>query len=91
MVVCVKIPEGINDAGFRAELLSRFGVEIAGTFGAAAGKIWRIGTMGHVAEKQNLLNFITTFGVFLQSQDADNIDPAAGLKAMIDFYDNNSL
>src|SRR5699024_12223140 len=46
MVVCVKIPEGINDAEFRAELLSRFGIEIAGTFGAVAGKIWRIGTMG---------------------------------------------
>ncbi|MEK4554915.1 pyridoxal-phosphate-dependent aminotransferase family protein [Jeotgalicoccus sp. FSL K6-3177] len=91
MVVCVKIPEGINDAEFRAELLSRFGIEIAGTFGAAAGKIWRIGSMGYVAEKQNLLNFITTFGVFLQSKGADNIDPAAGLKAMTDFYDNNSL
>src|SRR5699024_7681981 len=91
IVVCDKIPEGINDAEFRAELLSRFGIEIAGTFGAVAGKIWRIGTMGYVAQKQNLLNFITTFGVFLQSQGADNIDPAAGLKAMKDFYDNNSL
>ena len=87
MVVCVKIPEGINDA----ELLSRFGIEIAGTFGAVAGKIWRIGTMGYVAEKHNLLNFITAFGVFLQSKGLDNIDPAAALNAMTEYYDNNEI
>ena len=91
MVVCVKIPEGINDAEFRAELLSRFGIEIAGTFGSVAGQIWRIGTMGYVAEKQNLLNFITAFGVFLQSKGAENIDPAAALNAMTNYYDNNEI
>nr|WP_250130337.1 aminotransferase class V-fold PLP-dependent enzyme [Jeotgalicoccus sp. WY2] len=91
MVVCVKIPEGISDAEFRAELLSRFGIEIAGTFGSVAGQIWRIGTMGYVAEKQNLLNFITAFGVFLQAQGVEKIDPAAGLNAMMDFYDNNEI
>ena len=89
MVVCVKIPEGIDDASFRSELLSRFGIEIAGTFGSVAGKIWRIGTMGYVAESKNLLNFITAFGVFLQSKGADNIDPAAALKAMTEYYDKN--
>ena len=91
MVVCVKIPEGINDAEFRAELLSRFGIEIAGTFGSVAGQIWRIGTMGYVAEKQNLLNFITAFGVFLQSKGAENIDPAAALEAMTNYYDKYEL
>lgn len=91
MVVCVNIPEGVEDAAFRNELLDRFGVEIAGTFGSVAGKIWRIGTMGYVAEKQNLLNFISAFGVFLESKGVKNIDAAAGLKALIDFYDNNEL
>ena len=91
MVVCVNIPEGVEDAAFRNELLNRFGVEIAGTFGSVAGKIWRIGTMGYVAEKQNLLNFISTFGVLLESKGVKNINAAAGLKAMIDFYDNNEL
>lgn len=89
MVVCVKIPEGINDAEFRTELLSRFGIEIAGTFGSVAGQIWRIGTMGYVAEKQNLLNFITAFGVFLQSKGAENIDPVKALNAMTEYYDKN--
>lgn len=91
MVVCVNIPEGVEDAAFRNELLERFGIEIAGTFGAVAGKIWRIGTMGYVAEKQNLLNFISAFGVFLESKGVKNIDASAGLKALIDFYDNNEL
>ena len=91
MVVCVNIPDGVEDAAFRNELLERFGIEIAGTFGAVAGKIWRIGTMGYVAEKQNLLNFISAFGVFLESKGVKNIDASAGLKALIDFYDNNEL
>ncbi|WP_026867666.1 pyridoxal-phosphate-dependent aminotransferase family protein [Jeotgalicoccus marinus] len=91
MVVCVNIPEGVEDAVFRNELLERFGIEIAGTFGAVSGKIWRIGTMGYVAEKQNLLNFISAFGVFLESKGVKNIDASAGLKALIDFYDNNKL
>ena len=91
MVVCVKIPDGINDAEFRTELLSRFGIEIAGTFGSVAGQIWRIGTMGYVAEKQNLLNFITAFGVFLQSKGAENIDPAAALEAITNYYDEHEL
>ena len=91
MVVCVKIPEGMKDAEFRAELLDRFGIEIAGTFGAVAGKIWRIGTMGYVAERQNLLNFITAFGVFLQIKGAENINPAAALNALTDYYDKNVL
>ena len=37
MVVCVDIPEGMQDAEFRGELLERFGIEIAGTFGVVAG------------------------------------------------------
>ena len=91
MVVCVDIPEGMKDAEFRGELLQRFGIEIAGTFGEVAGKIWRIGTMGYVAEKHNIMNFISTFGVFLQAKGAKNIDASAGLKALMEFYDKNEL
>lgn len=47
MVICVKIPEGIDDNTFRNGLLQNYGVEIAGSFGDLQGQIWRIGIMGY--------------------------------------------
>lgn len=41
----VNIPEGINDAEFRADLLKQ-NIEIGGGLGLFAGKAWRIGLMG---------------------------------------------
>lgn len=45
MLAAVVIPDGIDDAAFRAGLLETHGIEIMGAFGALAGRIWRIGTM----------------------------------------------
>jgi (S)-ureidoglycine---glyoxylate transaminase len=45
MLAPAVIPEGVDDAAFRARLLERHGVEIMGAFGPLAGRIWRIGTM----------------------------------------------
>jgi (S)-ureidoglycine-glyoxylate aminotransferase len=45
MLAPVTVPEGVDDAAFRAELLARHGIEIMGAFGPLAGRVWRIGTM----------------------------------------------
>ena len=37
------------------EMLQDFGIEIGTSFGPLAGKIWRIGTMGYVCRKANVL------------------------------------
>lgn len=58
MVICVKIPEGIDDNAFRNGLLQNYGVEIAGSFGDLQGQIWRIGIMGYGVQKQNILTFL---------------------------------
>ena len=50
----VRIPEGIDDAGVRATLLRRYGIEIGGGVGPWLGKIWRIGCMGHTARPRNV-------------------------------------
>jgi (S)-ureidoglycine-glyoxylate aminotransferase len=51
----VVIPPGINGEKVRAMMLDDFGIEIGTSFGPLRGKIWRIGTMGYVCRKENVL------------------------------------
>lgn len=46
MLNAVKIPEGVDDAKVRKQLLEEYNIEIGGGLGPYAGKIWRIGLMG---------------------------------------------
>jgi alanine-glyoxylate transaminase/serine-glyoxylate transaminase/serine-pyruvate transaminase len=50
----VVVPEGVDDAALRRDLLGRYGIEIGGGVGVWAGKIWRIGCMGHTARLRNV-------------------------------------
>jgi alanine-glyoxylate transaminase/serine-glyoxylate transaminase/serine-pyruvate transaminase len=54
MLNAVNIPEGIDDAGVRRRMLGEFNIEIGGGLGPLAGKIWRIGLMGHTARPENV-------------------------------------
>ena len=51
----VRIPEWADDKTVRAQLLSRYGLEIGAGIGALAGKVWRIGLMGQSATVKNIL------------------------------------
>src|SRR6476469_9710974 len=42
----VKVPDGVDSAAVRKELLERYAVEIGGGVGAYAATVWRIGLMG---------------------------------------------
>ena len=42
----VTVPEGIDEAAIRTQLLNEHNLEIGAGLGALAGKIWRIGLMG---------------------------------------------
>ena len=46
MLNAVKIPDGLEDAPARKQLLEEFNIEIGGGLGEFAGKLWRIGLMG---------------------------------------------
>ena len=49
------VPERVGDeAKVRRTLLERYGIEIGGGLGAYAGKVWRIGCMGHTARPRNV-------------------------------------
>ncbi len=51
----VEVPEGVDDAAVRRRLLEDFGIEIGGGVGPLAGKVWRIGCMGHTARTRNVI------------------------------------
>jgi alanine-glyoxylate transaminase/serine-glyoxylate transaminase/serine-pyruvate transaminase len=42
----VKVPDGVDSASVRKELLERYDLEIGGGVGAYAATVWRIGLMG---------------------------------------------
>ena len=50
----VGIPQGIDDAAVRSQLLNEFDLEIGAGLGALAGKVWRIGLMGYGSNPSNV-------------------------------------
>jgi alanine-glyoxylate transaminase/serine-glyoxylate transaminase/serine-pyruvate transaminase len=57
--VCV--PEGVDEAKVRKQLLNGPGIEIAGGFGPLSGKVFRIGVMGPLATEENVQFFLKEF------------------------------
>lgn len=49
------IPEGADDAVIRGRLLNEYNLEIGAGLGALAGKVWRIGLMGHSSKPEKIL------------------------------------
>ncbi|CAN5725464.1 alanine--glyoxylate aminotransferase family protein [soil metagenome] len=54
MLTTAYVPTGIDEAAVRAALLREHGIEVGGGLGAYAGKVWRIGCMGHTARPRNV-------------------------------------
>ncbi len=67
-VTAVMIPDGMDDLKVRNRLLDEFNIEIAGGFGPIKGKIWRVGLMGYVSQKANVLLFLAAFEKVLTEQ-----------------------
>jgi len=51
----IYIPDGVDDTAVRAALLNDYNLEIGAGLGVMAGKIWRIGLMGHASNSTNVL------------------------------------
>lgn len=54
MLNSVKVPEGVDEAVVRSALLKEYKLEVGAGLGPRAGKIWRIGLMGHTAREENV-------------------------------------
>ncbi len=66
----VSIPEGIDDATVRAALLSDYSLEIGAGLGVMAGKVWRIGLMGHACNARNVLTCLGALDDVLSRHNA---------------------
>jgi alanine-glyoxylate transaminase/serine-glyoxylate transaminase/serine-pyruvate transaminase len=53
-----QVPEGVDDGKIRKQLLEKHGIEIAGGFGPLAGKVFRIGLMGHSSTEANVTRIL---------------------------------
>ncbi|HEY6095710.1 MAG TPA: alanine--glyoxylate aminotransferase family protein [Gallionellaceae bacterium] len=51
----ISVPEGVDEAAVRSILLNDYQLEIGAGLGAMAGKVWRIGLMGHASNPRNIL------------------------------------
>jgi alanine-glyoxylate transaminase/serine-glyoxylate transaminase/serine-pyruvate transaminase len=54
MLNAVNIPDGVDEAAVRRELLHTHHIEVGAGLGPLAGKIWRVGLMGHTARRENV-------------------------------------
>jgi len=85
-VTGVLIPEAIGDGEkVRAQMLLDFGIEIGTSFGPLAGRIWRIGTMGHVCRKANVLRCLTALEAVLR-RNGVKPPPGAAVEAACAVY-----
>jgi (S)-ureidoglycine-glyoxylate aminotransferase len=86
-VTGVCIPSAVTDGErIRAAMLNDFGIEIGTSFGPLHGKIWRIGTMGYVCRKSNVLRCLTALETVLRRQGV-KIPAGAAVDAAYGVYD----
>jgi len=84
-VTAVIVPAGVDDLKVRGQLLDEFNLEIAGGFGPVKGKIWRVGLMGYVSQKTNVLLFLAALEKVLGDQ-AFRVPAGAGVAAAVHSY-----
>lgn len=66
----VTIPEGVDEAAVRRQLLQQFNLEIGAGLGALAGKVWRIGLMGYASNPKNVLLCVNALEAVLSQYNA---------------------
>ena len=66
----ITVPEGVDEALVRQRLLSEYSIEIGAGLGALAGKVWRIGLMGHACNTKNVLTCLGALDAVLSSMRA---------------------
>ncbi len=76
MLNAVCIPDGADDLKVRKALLNDFSIEIGGGLGAFAGKIWRVGLMGHTSRRKNVFLFLSALETVLKAENVNIKDGA---------------
>ncbi|HEY3383189.1 MAG TPA: aminotransferase class V-fold PLP-dependent enzyme [Vicinamibacterales bacterium] len=66
----VRVPDGVDEPKIRRDLLTRFNMEVGSGLGPLAGKILRVGLMGHSSSPQAILLFLGALESVLRAQGA---------------------
>jgi alanine-glyoxylate transaminase/serine-glyoxylate transaminase/serine-pyruvate transaminase len=66
----VVVPAGVDEAQVRKQLLDQFDLEIGAGLGALAGRVWRIGLMGHSCNAKNVLYCLNALETVLSEMGA---------------------
>jgi len=77
----VSIPDGIDDLQVRQRLLNEQNLEIGAGLGALAGKVWRVGLMGHACNPHNVLFCVSALAAVLGDMGL-GVDKGAALDAV---------
>lgn len=85
MLNAARIPDDVDDAAVRSQLLNDFGIEIGAGLGPMKGKTWRIGLMGEASTPRNVLLFLAALENCLATQGVA-VDAGAGVAAANTFY-----
>ena len=82
----VTVPEGVDEAAVRKVLLEEFNLEIGAGLGALAGRVWRIGLMGHASNRRNVLFCLAALETVLTGMKAP-IHKGVAVDAAMAVYD----
>jgi alanine-glyoxylate transaminase/serine-glyoxylate transaminase/serine-pyruvate transaminase len=83
----VAIPEGVDDARVRNQLLNEFNIEVGGGLGVFKGKVWRVGLMGAGSTENNVLLLLGALEKALRDEGFKLKD--SGVSAAAAFYAEN--
>lgn len=67
-LTAVGLPDGVDEAAWRARLLDEHGLEVGAGLGELAGRAWRIGLMGHSCSERNVLLVLSALERLLASR-----------------------
>jgi len=62
----VLVPEGVDEASVRRDLMDEYSIEVGAGLGELKGKILRIGLMGSGSKKKNIVLFLAALGNVLR-------------------------
>jgi len=85
MLNAVSVPDGIDEAAVRTALLADYSLEIGAGLGAMAGKIWRVGLMGHTSNPKNVLTCLSATENILGALGA-SINPGTAIPKAQEVY-----
>ena len=85
MLTTLRIPEGIDDATIRKQLITDYGIEIGAGLGIFGGKAWRIGLMGESANERNVMLVLNALEKLLIAS-GHSVEPGTAARAAARVY-----